>query len=150
MTIEDASNISVPKTASETPVPPKRPASVSDIGLELTNIRLRFLICIPGNEQQQIPPATVEHTGKLVADSLNPSGFIAEVTWNLAFPDKDNAPISITGKHYLTFSTSKPIDPSDAIYYSEINAVILAYPYLRQIIEELTTKCLGQYYGSDP
>jgi len=44
----------------------------------------------------------------------------------------------------LDFTVTRPIAEDDAKYYAEINAVILVYPYLRQLIDDLSTKSLGR------
>lgn len=144
MSNEDQPTGSVNQASAEPPAEPRRAASVTECGLELKQVKLLFLFCVPGKESQNVPAATVECTGQLLAESLGTDGFTAEVSWTLAFPDKETAPITISGKHQLVFSIDKPIMTSDATYYSEINAVVLVYPYIRQIIEDLTVKSLGR------
>jgi hypothetical protein len=67
-------------------------------------------------------------------------GFRATVSWSL---DADG--ITITGAYVLTFLIGAlPFDEYDAKYYSQTNSVILVYPYIRQIIDDLSVKCLGR------
>lgn len=118
--------------------------SVSDCGLRLTKVRLLSLICTPGDMRGDIPPATLKCQGELREGSLDENGFLSVVSWSLEFPKGAASPISISGRHELTFTVKEPIADSVAKYYSEINSVILVYPYIRQIIDELTVKCLGR------
>ena len=67
-------------------------------------------------------------------------GFQATVSWS-----SGPGVLTVTGAHVLTFSVgAPPFAEYDAKYYSEINSVILAYPYIRQIIDDLSVKCLGR------
>lgn len=131
--------------SAEAPRAVKRPVSVSECGLELTSVRLHLLICTVGESwESSLPGAEIECEGSLGEESLTAGGFQAEVKWALAFPAGLPAPIVITGRHLLTFSTRKAIAPGDAEYYSQVNSVILAYPYLRQLVDSLSASALGR------
>lgn len=80
-----------------------------------------------------------ECKGELVDGSLSDEGFRARVSWSVRA-----GRLAITGAHVLTFSVGMPsFAERDARYYSVINSVILAYPYIRQVIDDLSVKCLG-------
>lgn len=122
-----------------------RPVSVSNCGLALKDVRLVSLVCSAVATQEGEPlVADLLCRGALVKGSVTATGFHASVSWALSFPDGSKQPISISGKHELIFSVKKAITPDDARYYSEVNSVILAYPYLRQLIDDLSTKSLGR------
>ena len=124
--------------------PPSTPA-VTSCGLELTEVRLFSLICIPGTISEDIPTtANLKREGDLVPGSLTATGFRASVSWSVEFPTDTTPPIKISGKHTLTFTVKKPISETAAKYYAEINSVILVYPYLRQLIDDLSVKSLGR------
>ena len=133
-----------PSEQDITPPRPWQPVSVAVCKLELKNVRLRRLVCMLGDAQETIPPAKVECRGSLVEESLLESGFHADVTWTLDFHTDQSSPISIIGTHRLAFSVVRRITKEDAEYYSETNAAILVYPYIRQIVDDLTSKSLGR------
>lgn len=121
------------------------PVSVSKCGLELVSVRLRLLVVAPGDPHEDIPPtANITRQGLLVPDSHTPEGFRAAVSWALEYPEGVTPPITITGKHELVLSLKEAISPQDAEYYAEVNAVIFAFPYVRQLIDDLTAKSLGR------
>jgi hypothetical protein len=132
---------------SEPVAPPqllRRPRGVDELKLELTRVRLKSLLCslMKSDADEPSPVETVVPTcrGELVEGSMAEDGFQAMVSWFLG-----PGVLNVTGAHVLTFSVgTPPFDESDAKYYSEINSVILAYPYIRQIIDDLSVKCLGR------
>jgi hypothetical protein len=139
-------------TESDTPFPAEPPApiqrprvtkSVGAANLELRTIRLDSLICTLVSSNAEVYAAEIvkpDCKGELVGDSMDEDGFRARVSWSLG-----SGGLAVTGAHILTFSVgTPPFEESDAKYYSEINSVILAYPYIRQIIEDLSVKCLGR------
>jgi len=75
-------------------------------------------------------------------------GFAATVRWSTKFPEE--APVKISGVHRLVFAVTRPINSDDAEYYSQINSVILLYPYLRQLVDELSAKSLGRSVMTRP
>ncbi len=133
-----------PSEAVIPPQPLRRPRGVDDLKLELTRVRLKSLICSlmasdadPSSPTQTISP---KYSGELVEGSMDEDGFKATVSWS-----SGPGVLTVTGTHVLTFSVgTPPFDEFDAKYYSEINSVILAYPYIRQIIDDLSVKCLGR------
>ena len=132
-------------TASGSALRSPRPVSVTQCGLALRDVRLAMLLCAPGEGRDTSVPGSVPNPqGRLVAGSLESNGFTAEVTWTLQFPKESSPPVNITGKHDLTFSVQQPIGPTDAAYYAEVNAVILAFPYIRQVIQDLTAQAIGR------
>jgi preprotein translocase subunit SecB len=64
------------------------------------------------------------------------------VTWTVKFTDVSDPPVSISGQHELAF-TGDEVDAFSARYYAELNSVILVYPYVRQLVDDLTSKALG-------
>lgn len=124
---------------------PKRlhsPTPVTQCKLRFLELRLRFLACLPGQFTEELPPALLECEGKF--HSQEALEFTSEIKWSLKFPGEQPVPISISGQHHAKFITTKPISRLDARYYSEINAVILVFPYLRQLIDDLSVKSLGR------
>jgi hypothetical protein len=117
---------------------------VDEVGLRVASVRLPFLLCTAesgqGDKQRQ---AQIEFRddghGRLVSDSLVEDRFEAEVSWSV-----DGVDITVTGTHRLQFTVDKPIDEDDAHYYAEINAVILVYPYIRQIVDEMAVRAMGK------
>ena len=129
-------------------IPPARvsrgPVSVGKCGLVLNDVRLQMLMVTRGDPGVDVPSkADVKYEGKLVEESLGPRGFQSVVRWSLVCDPAPN-PVAISGWHELSFSLEKAISEEDARYYAEINAVVLVYPYLRQLIEDLTAKSLGR------
>lgn len=117
---------------------------VSDCRLGLTWVRLRFLICTTADGSSEMPhQAGVDIKGELVQSSLTPSGFAALITWSVRFLDVSMPPVSISGQHELAFS-GEGINDNTASYYAQVNSVILAYPYVRQVIDDLTMRTLGR------
>jgi len=141
MTDSDMPSPSEPPTPSQ---PFRWPKSVSEAKLELVRVRLASLICTVLQANAEVPPPNqiVAPTcrGELVDGSMAGEGFRATVSWSL---DADG--ITITGAYVLTFLIGAlPFDEYDAKYYSQTNSVILVYPYIRQIIDDLSVKCLGR------
>ena len=135
------------EVAQKLTVKPRRApiASVTDLGLSLVKVHLTSILCIVEQaEQLSLPPADLRHEGKLLPNSLSPNGFRTEVSWFLDIPGIEKKPISIAGKHVVQFSTSRLATKRDAEFYSQINAIILLYPYLRQLVDDLSAKSLGQ------
>ena len=119
-----------------------RVMSVHEIGLRLTAIRLRLLMCAPGDVASgRHRVADLVCKGALVADSLEDTGFLSEVTWQVSFPK--STPVRINGRHELRFAVSRAIDEYSARYYAEVNSVVFAYPYVRQLVSDLSVKSLG-------
>ena len=109
----------------------------------LRRVRLLTVLCAPGDgDPDRPPPGSLNVSGTLKSNDEN--GFLATVSWSLRFPERADSPITISGKHQLDFTVTRPIAEDDAKYYAEINAVILVYPYLRQLIDDLSTKSLGR------
>ncbi len=136
-----------PEAVQTTPAPSRRHPviKVSQCGLQLTKVRLVMLMCTPGESTVEVPPmADLNYEGKLVKSSLKETSFQAIVTWSLCFPEGVAAPVAISGRHELTFLLNKQISENDASYYAETNSVILVYPYLRQLIDDLSIKSLGR------
>jgi hypothetical protein len=126
------------------PQPRRGPRGVDELKLELTRVRLKSLICtlMDSDVDAASPAQTIlpTYVGELVEGSMAEDGFQARVSWS-----SRSDVLTVTGSHVLTFSVGvPPFDESDARYYSEINSVILAYPYIRQIIDDLSVKCLGR------
>lgn len=120
-------------------------ATVTESGLRVVEIRLRSLVCVVGETTGALAPTLeVRSRGSLVPESTTPTGFKSMVSWSLEYPDGTPPPISISGKHELTFTVEKQIRDADRDYYAEVNGVILVFPYLRQLIDDLTVKCLGR------
>jgi preprotein translocase subunit SecB len=122
-------------------------STVTDLGLSLVRVQLTSVLCmIEQAEQLSLMPsvAEIKSEGKLSDGALTNSGFRAEVNWSINLPGAEKKPFSLAGKHAVVFSTTRPATPSDADYYSRVNAVILLHPYLRQLVEDLSAKCLGQ------
>jgi preprotein translocase subunit SecB len=126
--------------------PPPTPSSVTQCGLELTEVRLLSLICsrhggVSGNTPST---ANLKCNGIYVPDSLTDTDFRALVSWSVDFPEGTKSPIAISGQHALVFTVKDAINEITAEYYAKINSVILIYPYLRQLIDELSVKSLGR------
>jgi len=119
-----------------------RAISVDKCHLRFVQLRLRYLACVPGDSMDVYPPALLKFEGHLLNQA--DCQFISEIKWSLQFPEDQPAPISISGKHHAVFATDVPISKLDARYYAEVNAVILAFPYLRQLVDDLAVKSLGR------
>lgn len=121
-------------------------ASVTDLGLSLVRVQLTSLLCVvEQGAQAPLIASTVDvkQSGTFVPGSLSPTGFRSEVTWSLDFPGEVK-PFSLAGKHIVVYSTSCEATCFDAEFYSRVNAIILLHPYLRQMVDDLSTKALGQ------
>ena len=132
-------------TAETAATPQSSPAAVSECGLVLVRVRLSGVVCLPGAPGlEAIPgPARLECTGALVDESRSPAGFSAVVSWSVAFP-ADLKPLTISGQHVLTFTLASPVSEETASYYAKVNSIVLAHPYIRQIVDDLSVKTLGQ------
>ena len=116
--------------------------TVSECGLRFEKARLVMLVCAQGESPKGRPRvANLECQGSLVEDSLTDTGFRAQVTWHLDFPRV--TPLRMNGRHELTFAVTKAIDEYSAGYYAEVNSVVLIYPYIRQLVDEMTVRSLG-------
>ncbi len=134
-----------PSTGGEPGQPRPTPiSSVDECGLKLTAVRLVLLIC-NANEAAGRPPASAEldRDATLVGKSVTPDGFKALVSWAVKFPE-DIQTLTLSGQHELAFSVDRVISEAHARYYAEVNSVILAYPYIRQLVYDLSAKSLGQ------
>ena len=118
--------------------------SVSECGLRLLEVRLRFLICTPGDEGAESTVALAACEGTLKDSSITGSGFQSIVAWSLGFPDGVRPPIAVSGKHELIFGTSKPLSPEAASYFAKVNSVILAFPYVRHLIDFVSVNATGR------
>ena len=147
MTSENVEIPTAPSSRDEQPRPReplRRIPTVEECGLKLSKLRLVSLICVSGARMEPLPAvASIDCEGKLVEETLGPDGFQAVIEWSVSFAEP-KAPISITGKHELTFTVTSKIEQEAADYYSRTNGLILAYPYIRQIIDDLSVKSLGQ------
>lgn len=124
---------------------PVIPVAVSECGLQLRAIHLVQLILARADISGgfELSEATIGHEAKLKPDSLSQNSFVATVNWSLSWKENP-APLVMSGRHELLFSTEKNIRESDASYYSEVNSVILLFPYIRQIVEDVTLRSLGR------
>ena len=138
--------------------PPKAAPSipqVTECGLELERVRLVRLICQPGPEPLLDEPsclrALLNPTAELAQECAFPTAaFEADVSWIVEF-DADPPPIRISGVHRLRFrATKKDLSEPAVDYYAQINSVILAYPYLRQLVDDICMRCLGQGIAINP
>ncbi len=121
-------------------------SSVTDLGLSLVKVQMTSLLCLVEQTEQTCLPlgGDLRQEGRLMPGSLSPSGFRSEISWTLEWPGMEKKPLSLAGKHVLIFSTSRPATENDAKFYSQVNSVILIHPYLRQLIEDVSYRCLGQ------
>ena len=120
------------------------PVSVTQCGLRLTSVRLMMVVCAPGDEGADVSAeAELQCEAALVEDSLREGGlgFDATVNWSTKFSGAP--PIKISGVHRLSFGVREAVDQDSVEYYSQINSVILLYPYLRQLVDDLSAKSLG-------
>ena len=118
--------------------------SVSECALVLTSIQIRTLVCsCKEPHPERTLTGDVKPEGTLIPDSLTATGFRSLVVWRLAFPNEEQ-PLQLAGQYELTFTVSKPVQIATAEFYAEINSVILAYPYIRQLVDDLSVKSLGQ------
>ncbi len=122
-----------------------KPPSVSECGLQLVKVRLVSVILGRGDDAGDPPViATLNCVGVLAEGSLIETGFRALVTWSVDFPDGVRSPVSMSGKHELEFTVKEALSQASAEYYAEVNSVVLLYPYVRQLVDELTVKSLGR------
>ena len=128
----------------QAPPKPRRASSVGDLGLSVVRVQMTSVLCLLEQaEQLSLIPSAVgmHHEGKLVPGSRTPSGFRAEISWAIEIPKR---PLTIAGKHVVVYATARPATTADAEFYSQVNAVVLAHPYIRQLVDDLSAKCLGQ------
>ena len=135
---------------ADTPPKTQGPASVTDCDLRLSAIKLKTLMLVrasgdPLASEGKPPPAYVEPTGRLA--SKTDSAFTAEVDWSL-FVDTGSSslPLILKGTHEVEFSVGAGVSAATVQYYAEINSVILAFPYIRQVVDDLCLKTFGRGY----
>ena len=144
MTPDAVDNMSNPSSSAPKPSPPC-PTPVSACALEMRRVKLVFLLCSPGEAEicdREI--AYVEPKGRLLEDTFDETGFSASVDWSLKFPEGVAPPIVISGTHQVEFGVNSSVPYDTAKYYAETNSVVLLYPYLRQLISDLTVRGLGR------
>ena len=155
--MNDADGTESPEPA---PAPRKGPPlvpSVTKCGLILQTVRLVRLICQPCPKQlsPESPPLSAEVvlTAELFSNTPSafentPSTFEADVLWNVDFGD--DPPMRIDGVHRLSFSTTTMLEEPAVQYYAQINSAVLAYPYLRQLVDDICMRSLGQCTALKP
>lgn len=111
----------------------------------LTRVRLRSIVCAAGEvSDEKAIAGELAPEGELIEGSYSDVGFRALVSWSVEPPEGTRPPVTISGRHELTFTIKKPISASDAEYYAEINSVILVFPYIRQLVEDMSVRSLGR------
>lgn len=154
MNSENPETPSASATGEEPPKkePPRHVQSVEECQLQLTRVRLVSLMCMRVANGGPAPKvADVKHTEALIPDTFGAHGFKAAVDWSLEFPeDSQKPPIIISGRYEVEFSVGKEIEKMTAHYYARTNSLVLAYPYIRQLVDELTASSLGQNIMTRP
>ncbi len=118
--------------------------TVQQCGLCLEAITLHLVVCATGGEVKGHPfVAELDCNASLAKSTFNETGFTAKIVWKTRFPEGQSAPINIQGEHQLRFS-AKGINLESASYYAETNGVVLAYPYIREFVSDLSFRCLGR------
>jgi hypothetical protein len=103
-----------------------------------------MLVCVPPSGENDMPSAaSIKCEGELVSHTDDYSGFKATVSWRVEYKRGFRGP-QIHGRHVLRFSVEKPITETDAQYYSCTNAVVLLYPYVRHLVDDLSLKYAGR------
>ena len=120
------------------------PVTELALGLDSITRQSLMLTCAGSRRPSDYTPDPLVPKGALVSGSVHDRGFRAIVSWALRLPEEAGLPLAITGKHELEFSVGRRPNSRTAEYYAEVNAVILAYPYIRELIGNLSSRALGR------
>ena len=135
------SNDAPPPAPEEQAAPPRpvqdRLIPVDECELVLAQVRLGCVECAPaGQSTEPQSSVTLECRGELEPKQED-NRFRATVSW--AVPE-GSLPLVIHGKHVMIFEHNAKLNSISAEYYARINSVILAYPYIRQTVDDLVVK----------
>lgn len=130
-------------TEGPRPSAPAYPWTVTKFNLRLSRLMLERLSLDEVNRGAPPPElATLEMRGRLLEQ--HERGFSCSLEWVLQFPGAGPWPAALCGKHRLEFAHEPGLPEKGAIYYAMVNSIILAYPYVRELVSDITCRVLGQ------
>lgn len=97
-----------------------------------------------------IPASKLDSTSTLVTDSIDDTSFSVRLSWNVLFEDGKDKPFSLSGEHLLKFKHKEGLSAEGALYYATVNTLIFAYPYLRQLVNEIASWTVGKSLILEP
>lgn len=97
-----------------------------------------------------MPAAKLDSTPSLVPGSWGDTSFEVHLRWEVLFEGDEQRPFGLSGCHLLKFRHKEGLPEEGASYYAMVNSFIFAYPYLRQLVNEIASWAIGKALILEP
>lgn len=133
------------------PTPPRKTWNVTEFVLRLDALLLQDMELGGVHiDVDPMPAAKLECDSVLVPGSRGDTSFEVRLKWQVIFDGDEEKPFDLSGCHLLKFGHKKDLSEEGASYYAIVNSFVFAYPYLRQIVNEIASWTVGKALILEP